>query len=266
MGSFMKPLLYVFTLLLYSGSTTRMITDSSIHGTITYDYYIDLVNSEAALQKLKAEKPDMYATYGESFRRQNQLQDGLQFELRFNDHQSIFELNTQASPTEEDAFAYSNAVIMATEAKDAYYLDQNKKLRLSLANMEGSPVNIIEPYEKHQWTLTGEEKCVEGRTLLEATTPRTIQTRDGSESTTTVQAWYAPDIPVSYGPLGYDGLPGLIMELRFGPKFLNGFTAIALDIRTESKAKEIRKPKAVADMTAGDFQRKILELQQGRQH
>ncbi len=234
-------------------------------GRVLYDYYLNVDEAESALQKLKETKPDVYKQFGENLRRSNQIRNELKFELQFNDHQSIFYVNEQAVPTKQDQLAYSTAVIMASNAKDAYYIDHQKQLRLSRGKLEQTPVNIIEPYDKYEWTITGNKKTVSGRTLLEATTQRTVQTKEGNESTTTVQVWYAPEIPVSFGPLGYDGLPGLIMELRFGPKYVTGFTAIEVNINTSEKQKEIKKPKAVADLTEGDFQRKMQELIQSRQ-
>jgi GLPGLI family protein len=37
---------------------------------------------------------------------------------------------------------------------------------------------------------------------------------DGEKQDILVTAWYAPDIPVRFGPIGYGGLPGLILELQ----------------------------------------------------
>lgn len=36
---------------------------------------------------------------------------------------------------------------------------------------------------------------------------------------TVIEAWYVPEIPVPYGPVGNGGLPGLILQLK-RPNFL----------------------------------------------
>ena len=67
-------------------------------------------------------------------------------------------------------------------------------------------------------------------------------------------------MPFAYGPLGFDGLPGLIIELRFGPKFSTGFTAVIVEIeRATKRSQKISKPKAVAELTEGEFQRRAKE-------
>lgn len=260
----MKAIYISVIISLFALNIERSPNSVDIYGEVTYDYYVDTLHAEETLQKLKIKKPETYSMYGDNFRRSTQLEDDLKFSLRFNEKRSIFEVNQQAGPTFEDNFDYSTAVIMATEAKDTYYLDHDSKTRLSRAQLQGSAVNIIEPYQKYTWTLTGEEKCVGGRTLLKATTLKPITESGNKEGTKTVHAWYAPDIPVPFGPLGYDGLPGLIMEVRFGPNFVRGFTAIKVDIGRGGEAKPIRKPKALADITEGDFQRKMLSLRQQR--
>lgn len=37
------------------------------------------------------------------------------------------------------------------------------------------------------------------------------------KDTTTIEAWYTPQIPISIGPAMYGGLPGLILEVHFSP-------------------------------------------------
>ncbi|MFT7120081.1 MAG: GLPGLI family protein [Neolewinella sp.] len=258
------PVIIITLSLLSATSTSPSSEIIKIHGIVTYDYYIDTLQSEASLQQLKQEKPETYALYGESFRASNKYRDNLKFNLNFNEFSSLFQVNEQAGFSIDEDLEHTTAVIIATNARDRYFLNHKEKIRLTRASIENSPVNVVESYKKHTWTLTGNEKCVEGRKLLEATTPNITTDRNGDEAIHLVRVWYAPDLPFSFGPLGYDGLPGLIMELRFGPKFTSGFTAIEIDISKQEKAKPIRKPKATADITEGDFQRRILELRQQR--
>nr|WP_298660571.1 GLPGLI family protein [uncultured Flavobacterium sp.] len=58
------------------------------------------------------------------------------------------------------------------------------------------------------WKLTNESKIIDNRICYKAY----IDELKGNLKTTTI-AWYDPTISLSYGPKGYGGLPGLIIEL-----------------------------------------------------
>lgn len=62
---------------------------------------------------------------------------------------------------------------------------------------------ISDDSEKQAWKITGEQKEILGYLCQQATT-----VRDSS----TIEAWFTPQIAVSSGPGIYGGLPGLILE------------------------------------------------------
>ncbi len=59
------------------------------------------------------------------------------------------------------------------------------------------------------WVLQNETKKIDGYTCYKATVSRVLYT----ENEHTVEAWYTPEIPIPFGPIGYGGLPGLILQL-----------------------------------------------------
>ncbi|UGS21056.1 GLPGLI family protein [Flavobacterium cyclinae] len=62
------------------------------------------------------------------------------------------------------------------------------------------------------WKLHDEQKIINNYKCFKATTVKTIVNSKGTFNHT-ITAWYCPEIPYSYGPNGYQGLPGLIFEL-----------------------------------------------------
>ena len=62
---------------------------------------------------------------------------------------------------------------------------------------------IKDKYVPYDWTVTKEEKTINGKVCIKATTAGIIP----------VTAWFCTDIPLNVGPLGYLGLPGIIMQL-----------------------------------------------------
>lgn len=76
---------------------------------------------------------------------------------------------------------------------------------------------IIEPPKQFNWKLINETKTILGYTCYKAT-----HNREGGNPVI-VTAWYCPEIPYQFGPKGYAGLPGLILEIVLGGK--TAFTA-----------------------------------------
>ncbi len=65
------------------------------------------------------------------------------------------------------------------------------------------------------WKLHEESKKIQGFLCYKATT--TIKYNNGvGDFEKDLIVWYCPDIPYSYGPKGYGGLPGLILEFQDG--------------------------------------------------
>jgi GLPGLI family protein len=82
---------------------------------------------------------------------------------------------------------------------------------------------IIEPLNKN-WVLTSESKKIDGYTCYKATNEYVVD--NGKIFRHPVVAWFCPEIPIPYGPKGYGGLPGLILELQewnivFGAEKIN---------------------------------------------
>ncbi len=64
---------------------------------------------------------------------------------------------------------------------------------------------LIEDEPQRSWKLTGQQKMILGFPCQEAVM---------GEEDKKVTAWFTPVIPVSSGPAGYGGLPGLILSLE----------------------------------------------------
>lgn len=82
-----------------------------------------------------------------------------------------------------------------------------------------------------KWELSRETKIIEGYLCYKATitNPRT--------KLKTIEVWYTPKIPYSYGVLEYFGLPGVILEFR-----RKTFMLKAVNIELEPTYIEVEKP------------------------
>ncbi|MCB0445858.1 MAG: GLPGLI family protein, partial [Gelidibacter sp.] len=91
------------------------------------------------------------------------------------------------------------------------YFDRIKKTIIHKEEFSGS-IFLIHKKEI-SWTLTRDTLKIGIYLCYKATTIRTIENSEGTHKLK-VTAWYAPEISLPYGPDGYGGLPGLILQLE----------------------------------------------------
>lgn len=91
---------------------------------------------------------------------------------------------------------------------DFYYDRSSQKLYKLKEDLK------IEVTKKQNWQLTQETKIINGYTCYKATCEWEYETRSGNNGIRSAIAWYTPQIPFSYGPNGFQDLPGLILEIE----------------------------------------------------
>jgi GLPGLI family protein len=97
----------------------------------------------------------------------------------------------------------------------------------------GKEVLVKENF-KENWELHNESKMIDNYLCYKATNAKTVVNGNGKTINHPVVAWYCPELPYRYGPLGYGNLPGLILELQvrnvvFGVKKLDLKSALDFD-------------------------------------
>lgn len=124
---------------------------------------------------------------------------------------------------------------------------------------------IKDDLPKYDWKLSGETKSIGKYTCYKATytreEERTNMSLENGEVTekkekvdVVTTAWYTPQIPVSNGPGDYNGLPGLILEVREGNR-----TVICSEIVMNPKEKiVIEEPTKGKKVTQSQY-RKIMD-------
>ncbi len=126
----------------------------------------------------------------------------LNFELNFKNTESYFYLK----PILESESNESLINIISVYDKGVYY---NKDKRILQLNAFGELFLITKP--KLNWKIQKDTKKIGEYNCFKATTEVIVNSKGRKQLIT---AWFTPKIPVSFGPLGYDGLPGLILELE----------------------------------------------------
>lgn len=131
--------------------------------------------------------------------------------LKFNKKFSEFSLLKSIEDSDTKfAIAWANC-------RNTIYNDLNAKK--SYYNSETSSMGLVKKDEflifdnlGDNWIISTETKtidefeCYKATKSIEYSTSKGVQRKD-------IIAWYCPKIPFSFGPKGYYGLPGLILEL-----------------------------------------------------
>lgn len=96
---------------------------------------------------------------------------------------------------------------MASRSKGSYYINLNEKSSIHQKKSYGKLWRITTKLDSLQWTIKKDTKIIQGYRCRKATAKIHLT----SEADATVIAWFAPELPFQFGPLGFGNLPGLIL-------------------------------------------------------
>ena len=141
----------------------------------------------------------------------------------------------------------------------ALYFDSPNKLITDLKTKHSKRNNFGRIFKKNKyvivdslqtnWVLTNETKIVDEYKCYKATMSFSIESRKGM-----ITAWYCPEIPFSFGPKGYGGLPGLIIEL-IDKRGILGLKKLSLSVPIDEKVLEIKGEEQISS----EEYRKLVE-------
>ncbi|WP_340064025.1 GLPGLI family protein [Ascidiimonas aurantiaca] len=188
------------TLVLLCTFYIGMAQNAVTHGKVTY--HVDLEPFyKAGTEKIKnpiAEK---------IFKDLSIAAERMELELTFSDNLSRFRIKKGLRVGKEER---SNFMLAKTlVCKGTYYTDLDKKIQILQTRQGGEVYSIKSSTESIQWQLTDEKKKIGDFICYKATYQKKVL-----DNSFLVTAWYAPNIPLAFGPGEYaGGLPGLIMEV-----------------------------------------------------
>ncbi|MFD1614665.1 GLPGLI family protein [Gelatiniphilus marinus] len=164
----------------------------------------------------------------------------MEFTLQYNKINSYFKKERNIP---KHKFINKIATIIIGAPSDFY---QNLALKKSSYNttINNKLYEIDHNYKMKGWELTTESVIIEKYTCYKAILK---EYNNRTESYFETVAWYTPDIPVGFGPIGYGGLPGLILQLQYKKSI---FTATKI-VLNPTKVK-IEKPKQGKKISVGE--------------
>lgn len=224
----MKNYLSILFVFIFLGTEAQ-----NISGKITYDE--DFINSAIDTAKVESNAAKSFIVAQMKATKKALAGNRPLYELHFNNTEAIFEpIPIMASD--------ANPGLKAAISNGVYYTNIQTREDFKQINLSGKTYRVLKEQEKHEWKITDQSKKIQGYTCYRAT--KKIE-RPGA--TITVVAWFAPKIPLSFGPKGYDGLPGLILGLKeLGLYYYAHSVALSekeIDIERPSKGKFVTRNK-----------------------
>ena len=207
------------------------------------------------------------------------------FELIFNENTSLF--RSVVDDEAPDPFANAGGgggggMRMNFRMPTANtYTDLAKQMQYEERAFFEKEFLIIDSLKQYKWKLSEETKTIAKQLCKKATTMitapqirmRVSVTSGGNNTDTTANTprapketelvvWYAENIPVSFGPDSYSGLPGVIMEIDQD----NGANVTtAVEVSAKYPKKELIAPSKGDKMNRAQFQESMQKLMQDMQ-
>jgi GLPGLI family protein len=208
------------------------------------------------------------------------------FELIFNENASLF--RSVVDDEAPDPFANAGGgggggMRMSFRMPTANtYTDLAKQMQYEERAFFEKEFLIVDSLKQYKWKLSEETKTIAKQLCKKATTMITapqvrmrVSIGRGGENNTDTTAntprapketelvvWYAENIPVSFGPDSYSGLPGVIMEIDQD----NGATVTtAVEVSAKYPKKELVAPSKGEKMNRAQFQENMQKLMQDMQ-
>jgi GLPGLI family protein len=171
-------------------------------------------------------------------------------ELIFNTNASLYRLaesNQEDEVTQETSGGVA-VMVKIQEPVEIIYSDLKTKINIEQREFMSRMFLIETKTDTAQWKLTGNQKAILGYNCMEAELI-------GSKKKTI--AWFTPMIPVSTGPNGYVGLPGLIlvMDIDDGKTV---YTAQTIDLKTIDESLLV-KPHEGKKVTRKEYEKIVDE-------
>ena len=176
--------------------------------------------------------------------------------LTFNKRECLYEKNQELEKPETNSVEMSLSISLSSEGRK--YLNLKDKIAIVEDDIFDKEYIKVDELNFFDWKLVNETKkigdynCFKAETIIRVTeieknAYQDFLKRQGEKKTSgffdmsepkdkVVTAWYAPEIPVSFGPNNYYGLPGLILEVD-EEKSITLCTKVTINNKETSKIK-----------------------------
>ena len=165
--------------------------------------------------------------------------EALNYVLVFNSEASSFQVEDAVL---NDSNLYQSRALSIGGGSGTYYTEAGTKRTLHEIDYFGKKYIIVLPDSKLDWKVTKQAKKIGNYTAYKAIASIQVDMSLFKEIKSKVlnfEAWFTPEIPVSYGPREINSLPGLVLETTIGGVM---YRAISVNFNPSGKLPEIVPP------------------------
>ena len=148
----------------------------------------------------------------EQYRELSKLANGMTFTLKFNSVRQSF-IGDDASIMAIDNNSGSDLARILFASTYDYWFDWKEN---NVLKKDPQGDLIQDKIKNPVWEIASENKIIDGYKCYKAITYYEYVSISGNPVRLTISAWFAPEIPYPIGPMDYNGLPGLVLELHDG--------------------------------------------------
>ena len=198
------------------------------------------------------------------------------YTLLFNREEAVYEENDELEKPSAPSSGFSISIKMSGGGKK--YINTKEKVRLEEDEILEKKFVITESLVKPDWKLVNESKkigeytCLKAELIVPVTDlqkqnyqdflkreekkPALFKMEEPTDKV--IVAWYAPEIPLSFGPNNYWGLPGLILEIN-EENMVILCSKVVLNSKSKSKIKRPNTGDKVSQKEFDAIQKKKMD-------
>jgi GLPGLI family protein len=134
----------------------------------------------------------------------------LTYKLDFNQNEMVFYKSENLSTDDNGNTSFAEAF---SGVNGNYFREKDTNILYNEITQKHLEHVVVTKELKVNWTLLNETKMIDSYLCYKAVATIDIVNTVGTFKRNLL-AWYCPKIPVPFGPKGYGGLPGLILQLQ----------------------------------------------------
>src|SRR5690554_129387 len=210
-------------------------------------YKKEMIIPDEIFGSLKNTNPQLYRQRLNTLHDIAQVTAEIEYNLVFNENESLFR--------PKEIMGKDESLFGSIQSRTGIFYN-NTSSNNHLQQIERQGKTFLITRKDVTWKITDETKTINGLRSQKAVAKRNYyHVRTNKNIVRTIVAWFAPEIPVSFGPDGFGGLPGLILELEIANE-----RYYVVDVDLKRTTQKIHKPTKGEEVTFEEYQNILAQM------